>query len=57
MVRLWLGPATGFIGLVAWSLDANDEPRSQLEEQGLLMQIINQLKQLSPETVQTLTEV
>ena len=57
VIQVWLQPATGFIGLIAWTLDAIDILNSQLEKQGLLVTLIKQLGQLPSRVINQLTEV
>lgn len=57
MIQFWLGPALGFMALIVWTLDTNDNLCNQLQKQGLLLEIINQLKRLSVEAIQELIEV
>ena len=54
---LWLAPATGFIGLIVWTLDSSSIFKNQLEELGLLTTIISHLKLLPIEAVQEMSEV
>lgn len=57
MTPFWQGPATGFLGLIVWSLDSSNIFRKQIEELGLLTTIISHLRLLPLEAVQDMSEV
>jgi len=53
----WMGPATGFIGLIVWSLAVSIDIKEQLKHQGHLVKIIEHVRDIPLETIQGLSEV
>lgn len=53
----WMGPATGFIGLIVWSLSVSTDIKEQLKHQGHLVKIIEHVRDIPLETIQGLSEV
>ena len=53
----WQGPATGFIGLIVWSLDSSNSFRKRMKELGLLTSIVSHLSLLPLEAIQDMSEV
>jgi len=53
----WMGPATGFIGLIVWSLAVSTDIKEQLKHQGHLVKIIEHVRDIPLETIQGLSEV
>jgi len=52
-----MGPATGFIGLIVWSLAVSTDIKEQLKHQGHLVKIIEHVRDIPLETIQGLSEV